>query len=68
VFDSWSQADVELCTSAYETLLRLHPSELDPYQRIVYAHILMLKAITGKHLELCERSVSEASASEWVKS
>jgi len=63
VFDSWSQADVELCTSAYETLLRLHPSELDPYQRIVYAHILMLKGNYGEALELCERSVSEASAS-----
>src|SRR6266436_5582810 len=25
VFDSWSQTDFELCTSAYETLLRLHP-------------------------------------------
>jgi DNA-binding winged helix-turn-helix (wHTH) protein/tetratricopeptide (TPR) repeat protein len=63
VFDSWSQPDFELCTSAYETLLRLHPSELDPYQRIVYAHILMLKGNYGEALELCERSVSEASAS-----
>ncbi len=62
VFDSWSQTDFELCTSAYETLLRLHPSELDPYQRIVYAHILMLKGNYGEALELCERSVSEASA------
>jgi len=63
VFDSWSQTDAELCTSAYETLVRLHPSELDPYQGIVYAHILMLKGNYGEALELCERSVSEASAS-----
>jgi DNA-binding winged helix-turn-helix (wHTH) protein/tetratricopeptide (TPR) repeat protein len=63
VFDSWSQTDAELCTSSYETLLRLHPSELDPYQRIVYAHILMLKGNYGEALDLCERSVSEASVS-----
>jgi DNA-binding winged helix-turn-helix (wHTH) protein/tetratricopeptide (TPR) repeat protein len=63
VFDSWSQADADLCTSAYETLLRLHPSELEPYQRIVYAHILVLKGNYQGALDLCERSVSEASAS-----
>jgi DNA-binding winged helix-turn-helix (wHTH) protein/tetratricopeptide (TPR) repeat protein len=63
VFDSWSQTDAELCTSAYETLIRLHPSELDPYQGIVYAHILMLKGKYAEALDLCERSVSEASAS-----
>ena len=63
VFDSGSQTDAELCTSAYETLLRLYPSELDPYQRIVYAHILMVKGNYGEALDLCERSVSEAGAS-----
>jgi DNA-binding winged helix-turn-helix (wHTH) protein/tetratricopeptide (TPR) repeat protein len=63
VFDAWSAADDELCTSAYETLLRLHPAELDPYQGIVYAHILVLKGNYGEALDLCERSVSEASAS-----
>src|SRR6266550_2914082 len=63
VFDSGSQMDSELCTSAYETLVRLQPSELDPYQRVVYAHILMLKGNYGEALDLCERSVSEASAS-----
>ena len=63
VFDSWSQTHAELCTSAYETLLRLYPSELDPYQRIVYAHILMLKGKYAEALDLCERGVSEASAS-----
>src|SRR5467141_441643 len=63
VFDSWSQTDAELCTSAYETLVRLHPSELDPYQRIVYAHILMLNGKYAEALDLCDRSVSEASAS-----
>jgi len=63
VFDSGSQIDAELCTSAYETLVRLQPSELDPYQRVVYAHNLMLKGNYGEALDLCERSVSEASAS-----
>jgi len=63
VFDSWSQTDAELCTSAYETLVRLHPSELDPYQGIVYAHILLLTGNYREALDLCERSVSEASAS-----
>jgi len=63
VFDSWSETHAELCTSAYETLLRLSPGELDPYQRIVYAHILMLKGKYAEALELCDRSVSEASAS-----
>src|SRR6266850_1314202 len=62
VFDSWSQTDAELCTSAYETLVRLHPSELDPYQRIVYAHILMLNGKYAEALDLCDRSVSEASS------
>jgi tetratricopeptide (TPR) repeat protein len=63
VFDSWSQRDAEVCTSAYETLVHLQPSELDPYQRVVYAHILMLKGNYRDALDLCERSVSEASAS-----
>jgi DNA-binding winged helix-turn-helix (wHTH) protein/tetratricopeptide (TPR) repeat protein len=63
VFDSWSQTDAGLCTSAYETLVRLHASELDPYQRVVYAHILMLRGNYGEALDLCERSMSEASAS-----
>jgi DNA-binding winged helix-turn-helix (wHTH) protein/tetratricopeptide (TPR) repeat protein len=63
VFDSWSQTDAELCTSAYETLLRLRPLELDPYQRIVYAHVLMLRGNYREALDLCERSVSEAGAS-----
>jgi DNA-binding winged helix-turn-helix (wHTH) protein/tetratricopeptide (TPR) repeat protein len=63
VFDSWSQTHAELCTSAYETLLALYPAELDPYQRVVYAHILMLKGKYAEALDLCERSVSEASAS-----
>jgi DNA-binding winged helix-turn-helix (wHTH) protein/tetratricopeptide (TPR) repeat protein len=63
VFDSWSDTHAELCTSAYETLLCLYPSELDPYQRIVYAHILMLKGKYAEALDLCERSVSEASSS-----
>ena len=63
VFDSWSQTDAELCTSAYETLLGLYPAELDPYQRVVYVHILMLKGKYAEALDLCERSVSEASAS-----
>ena len=61
VFDTWSPTDAELCTSSYETLLRLDHSELDPYQQIVYAHILMLKGNYGESLDLCERSVSEAS-------
>jgi DNA-binding winged helix-turn-helix (wHTH) protein/tetratricopeptide (TPR) repeat protein len=63
VFDSWSQTDAELCTSAYETLLALYPAELDPYQQVVYAHILMLKGKYAEALDLCERSVSKASAS-----
>ena len=63
VFDSWTQTYAELCTSAYETLLHLSPVELDPYQRIVYAHILMLKGKYAEALDLCDRSVSEASAS-----
>jgi DNA-binding winged helix-turn-helix (wHTH) protein/tetratricopeptide (TPR) repeat protein len=62
VFDSWSQTHNELCTSAYETLRDLYPSELDPYQRIVYAHILMLRGKYAEALDLCERSISEASA------
>ena len=63
VFHSWSETHAELCTSAYETLLRLAPSELNPYQRIVYAHILMLKGRYGEALDLCSHSLSEASSS-----
>ena len=29
VFHSWSESHAELCVSAYETLLRSYPSELD---------------------------------------
>ncbi|HEY2821453.1 MAG TPA: AAA family ATPase [Candidatus Acidoferrum sp.] len=65
VFHSWSETHAELCTSAYETLLRQYPSELDPYQRIIFAHILMLKGKYTEALDLCERNVSEVSSS-WV--
>jgi DNA-binding winged helix-turn-helix (wHTH) protein/tetratricopeptide (TPR) repeat protein len=63
VFDAWGRRQEERCTSAYETLLRLHPTGLDPYQRIVYAHILMITGGYEQALELCESSVSEAGAS-----
>ncbi|HET7108050.1 MAG TPA: AAA family ATPase [Candidatus Acidoferrum sp.] len=63
VFDSWTEANADLCKSAYETLLSMYPSDLDPYQRVVYAHVLMLRGKYAEALDLCERSVSEASAS-----
>jgi DNA-binding winged helix-turn-helix (wHTH) protein/tetratricopeptide (TPR) repeat protein len=56
VFDAWSQTDADLYTSSCETLLR--HSGLDAYQRIVYAHILVLKGNYHEALESCEGSVS----------
>ncbi|MGC1903181.1 MAG: AAA family ATPase [Candidatus Acidiferrum sp.] len=56
VFDAWSQTDANLFTSSCETLLR--HSGLDAYQRIVYAHILVLKGNYHEALESCESSVS----------
>jgi len=56
VFDAWSQTDANLYTSSCETLLR--HSGLDAYQRIVYAHILVLKGNYREALESCEGSVS----------
>ena len=61
VFDTWNSADAELCTTCYETLLHLDASKLDPYQRIAYAHVVLLKGNYAEALDLCERSVSEAS-------
>ncbi|HXH66762.1 MAG TPA: AAA family ATPase [Candidatus Limnocylindrales bacterium] len=55
VFDAWSEADANLYTSSCETLLR--HSGLDAYQRIVYAHILVLKGNYHEALESCEGSV-----------
>lgn len=63
VFHSWSEEHAELCTSAYDTLVRQYPSDLDPYQRIVYAHIAMLKGRYSQALDLCDRSISEARSS-----
>jgi DNA-binding winged helix-turn-helix (wHTH) protein/tetratricopeptide (TPR) repeat protein len=56
VFDAWSQTDANLYTSSCETLLR--HSGLDAYQRIVYAHILVLKGNYHEALESCEGRVS----------
>jgi DNA-binding winged helix-turn-helix (wHTH) protein/tetratricopeptide (TPR) repeat protein len=56
VFDAWSQTDANLYTSSCETLLR--HSGLDAYQRIVYAHILVLKGNYHEALESCEGNVS----------
>ena len=58
VFDAWSQPDADLYTSSCETLLRLDHSGLDAYQRIVYAHILVLKGNYHEALESCEGSIS----------
>jgi DNA-binding winged helix-turn-helix (wHTH) protein len=63
VFDTWNRADADLCTSSYETLLHLDPSKLDPYQRIAYAHVALLKGNYAETLDLCDRSESEASIS-----
>jgi len=57
LFDAWSQTDANLYTSSCETLLR--HSGLDAYQRIVYAHILVLKGNYHEALESCEGSVSQ---------
>jgi hypothetical protein len=59
VFDAWSQTDANLYTSSCETLLR-HPG-LDAYQRIVYAHILVLKGTTARRW-----SLAKAAYPEWV--
>lgn len=63
VFHSWSESHSELCVSAYETLLRSYPSELDAYQRIVYAHVAMLKGRYAEALDLCEAKPSEGASS-----
>ena len=63
VFDTWTEEQADLSKRCYETLIELDASQLDPYQRVVYAHILMLKGNYAEALELCERAVSEASAS-----
>ena len=63
MFHSWSETHAELCRSAYETLLRQYPSELDPYHRIVYRTCLDAQGKYAEALDLCERSVSEASSS-----
>jgi DNA-binding winged helix-turn-helix (wHTH) protein/tetratricopeptide (TPR) repeat protein len=63
VFGTWNRADANLCTSSYETLLHLDPSKFDPYQQVAYAHVTLLKGNYAETLELCERSVSEASIS-----
>lgn len=63
VFGTWSQADSDICTSSYETLLHLDPAKFDPYQQVAYAHVTLLKGNYAETLELCERSVSEASIS-----
>jgi DNA-binding winged helix-turn-helix (wHTH) protein len=61
VFDAWSQADAELCTSAYESVRRRDPAELDAYQRIVYAHVLLLTGNYNEALKLCDGAVSRAA-------
>jgi DNA-binding winged helix-turn-helix (wHTH) protein/tetratricopeptide (TPR) repeat protein len=58
VFDAWCEKDAELCDSAYASLLRLGHSDLDAYQRIVYAHILLLKGAYHEAMALCEGDVS----------
>ncbi len=63
VFDCWNRADAELSAVSHETLLRLDPARFDPYQRIAYAHVMLLKGHYAQTLELCERGVAEASVS-----
>lgn len=58
VFDAWSQADLDLCLASYETLARLDNAGLDVLQRIVYAHVLILKGSYQQTLEVSECSIS----------
>ena len=58
VFDAWSEKDADLCVSAYETLLRLNQADLNAYERVVYAHILLLQGNYDEALGLCEGGVS----------
>jgi DNA-binding winged helix-turn-helix (wHTH) protein/tetratricopeptide (TPR) repeat protein len=57
VFDTWSKADAELCRSSYEAAVRLDPSGLNAYQRVVYAHILLLQGSFREAMGLCEGGV-----------
>jgi len=43
LFDTWRQEDWEICESAHRTLQNLDPTEVPGYQRMIYAHLLMLQ-------------------------
>jgi DNA-binding winged helix-turn-helix (wHTH) protein/tetratricopeptide (TPR) repeat protein len=63
VFDTWSKADAELCRASYEAAVRLDPSGLNAYQRVVYAHILLLEGRYHEAIELSEGGVPPADPS-----
>jgi DNA-binding winged helix-turn-helix (wHTH) protein len=60
VFDAWSKADAELCRSSYETAVRLDQAGLNAYQRVVYAHCLLLNGRYHEAMELSEGGVAQA--------
>ena len=57
VFDAWRKTDAQLCRSSYETAVRLDQSGLNAYQRVVYAHILLLEGNFHEAMELCDAGV-----------
>jgi len=68
VFRLWEPNRPLNCVRPPTKPVRLQPSELDPYQRVVYAHNLMLKGNYGEALDLCETQVYPKPARPgWVK-
>lgn len=58
VFDAWRQKDADLCASAQETLRPLGDLGTDPYQQMIYAHVLTLQGSYREALKIFEASIS----------
>ncbi|MEO8753840.1 MAG: AAA family ATPase, partial [Casimicrobiaceae bacterium] len=60
-FDTWRAKDGEICASASETIHSLSDAGLPPFDRMIYAHVQMLRGQYAEALEKLEAGIPKES-------
>jgi len=63
VFATWRMEDCEICESASEAIRRLSDAGLLPFDRVIYAHVQVLRADYAQALENVETGIPKGNES-----
>jgi DNA-binding winged helix-turn-helix (wHTH) protein/tetratricopeptide (TPR) repeat protein len=62
-FDTWREQDWEICESASETIHRLSDAGLDAFDRVIYAHLEILRGDYAEALKKLEAGIPKENES-----